>query len=267
MNCDESDISNKDLYILLQNVMKKNEEIHNQNIEIKNAINTIKEEYEHNIAAIKSECNNLREENIQLKKRVLNLERKTKKYNIVIYGLKECSLRKEEETEIQNLFNRNLELNYSPREIRDFYRIGKKDQNKCRPLLVEFNNYSTRDNVFQNISKLKNTKFFITPDLTPEDYSIQKSLRNTIKVVKEKYPQAYIKKNILFVNRQQFAAEEINTLTIPILEYLTAVFEDKQSLSIDNIANESSSTRKKKEISEPQEHTGVKRSARLNSKK
>lgn len=64
-----------------------------------------------------------------MKKRVLNLERRTIKYKIVIYGLEECSLRKEEETQIPNT------------------------------ILVEFNNYSTRDNVFKNISKLKNPKF------------------------------------------------------------------------------------------------------------
>lgn len=267
MNSEDKTISNKDIYQLLQDVVRKNEEIHNQNIGIKKALDTLKEEFERKLEDIKSKNIALQKENQELKERLLNAERKIKKYNVVIYGLKECLNQADEKQHLLNLFQNTLNLSCSEADFRDLYRIGGKNKTLKRPLLVELIRYSLKTDIFKNLTLLKNTGIYITNDLTYEEYQLQKVLRAHLKEVKEQYPEAYIRKNSLIVNGEKFTAEDLRNQSIPIKNYLLSVFEERKTHTAGNVETGGVNNKKRKETPDTIDFAGIKRSARLNSRK
>ena len=105
-----------------------------------------------------------------------------RKYNIVLYGLKECAkgtsrsdhLKQELEqvTEIPT----GIEKFVSPQSIRDSFRLGKyrESSEHPRPVLVKLNTYDVSSILSsrQNLRKGLNIK----PDLSPAEHAIESLL-------------------------------------------------------------------------------------------
>lgn len=130
MAMDVEVITNENIYQLIQGLMLKSDEIKQQNElikeELKNELQIVRAELKGELEKIKNENQLLREENIKLKEKISQIERQTRKYNIVVYGLKE------EETEVEdiqaflNLINQHLEIEIRFEDLRDIFRFGKK---------------------------------------------------------------------------------------------------------------------------------------------
>lgn len=210
---DKENVSNIDLYNLLLEVKKKNEELQIQNNntkeEIKQEIRSTKIEIFQELANVKEENNELKKENQILKYRLLNCERKLKKFNLIFYGLQE---EEEELVGIQNildLINQKLNIDCNFSDIRDIYRIGQKTADKNRPTVVEFINYKLRTDILANSKKLKGTGIFITNDYTPEDYEKHKILIAHLKTARSNNHHAVIKNNVLIINGDKYTCEDL----------------------------------------------------------
>lgn len=210
---DKENVSNIDLYNLLLEVKKKNEELQIQNNntkeEIKQEIRSTKIEIFQELANLKQENNELKKENQILKYRLLNCERKLKKFNLIFYGLQE---EEEELVGIQNildLINQKLNIDCNFSDIRDIYRIGQKTADKNRPTVVEFINYKLRTEILANSKKLKGTGIFITNDYTPEDYEKHKILIAHLKTARSNNHHAVIKNNVLIINGDKYTCEDL----------------------------------------------------------
>lgn len=111
------------------------------------------------------------------------------KYNnnfIIIHGIDED--KSDMLGEIINLFNSKLKLesNSLPivikkENIAQCYRLGKKDNKKCRPVAVQLCHRWIRDKVFYNKKQLKGTEIVITEFLTADNLKLFKYVREILK--------------------------------------------------------------------------------------
>ncbi|CAH0562979.1 unnamed protein product [Brassicogethes aeneus] len=201
----DNEISNSDIFKLLQNVQNQNKSLKEELI---NEIRSIKSDISKEIENIKTENANLKSENLILKKRLLTTERTLKKYNLFIYGVKEEE-RKPDEDIILSLVNNKLDIKCVSEEFRDIYRVGKKVTEKSRPIAIELTHYKLKLNILKAANKLKGTNIFVSQDYTQEDYQKNKLLYKYKKRALAENSEAYIKNNNLFINGEIVTYEEL----------------------------------------------------------
>ena len=119
-----------------------------------------------------------------------------KKRNIILYRVKESissdsgTRTKEDLCFVKKLIVEGLKLENNSVNIVKLHRLGKRtedQQNKSRPLLVQFSSIEDKEKVMKNVGKLKAAESFRTVslahDLTPQQ---REELRDEIKKAKEK---------------------------------------------------------------------------------
>lgn len=206
-----TDIS--DITKILKQIKQDISAIKTQNVVISQQVNEVKEELKIYKQEIGNEINKLKNENKQLKNEITTLksriqttEKKTKKFNIVIYGIKE----KNNEDILKDIvatFRHKLELTFETQEIRDAYRIGKANGTTIRPVVVEFTTNKCKSKVLENTNKLKGSGIVISCDYTVEDYNKQKYLVSLLKTERQKGHTAKIKGKGLVINGTYFTYE------------------------------------------------------------
>ncbi|CAH1994307.1 unnamed protein product [Acanthoscelides obtectus] len=172
------------------------------NQQLKGQINSLNEtvnEAKKDINNINNKYRDIEKENSLLKSKNINLENKLKKYNLVIYGVKESDKRPMEDT--LSTIEEKLEFQIFPSAVRDCFRIGKKlsdSDNRARPLVVEFVNYNVKQKVLEKARKLPK-----------EEYAKRKLLHQHLKKARQASNSAFIKNNILYVNGKAFTWEKL----------------------------------------------------------
>lgn len=199
-------ISNEDIYKLLQTVSSQNQEIKEEILNINSKITNITAEVER----INKKYFEIEEENIKLRNKVQELQKKSKKYNIVIYGLDE------EEAETPNsvisLFEQLEVPLLDKNEIRDAYRIGKKNDGKARPTIVELQTFMLKIKLLNKAKENQNLRkagIYITNDYTQEEYSKRKFLYSHLKEARNKGLSAKIKNDNLIVSGDVYKYEDL----------------------------------------------------------
>ena len=88
--------------------------------------------------------------------------------NVIVYNIAETTVmdRKEwmmqEKTFCLKIFNDILNVKVQPEDIKRMLRLGKPEENKCRPVLIEFREKSIKNQVIEWASKLR---------LAPDQYN------------------------------------------------------------------------------------------------
>lgn len=143
----------------------------------------------------------------ETKRRCLYLERKQRKNNVIIFGLKI------DETPILlqtlNKLNEVLGVNISKTDINNIYPLGK---NSKPPVLLEFISYLTKQELFKDPEKLKalkGTGISISHDLCQEDRQNQKILRKHLKIARDQNKQARIKGQKIEIDNVLYSAKEL----------------------------------------------------------
>ena len=144
-----------------------------------------------------------------------------RKMNLVVYGMPEPVIdnatawddEKKIEKDIvdtRNLFITELGAALSPRDgIIDARRLGKKQENKPRPLKLIFNNIETKRFILTNAKKLRESKdpvgkkLFVNPDLTPAQRKVQQELREEMWKQRENGKNAIISKGKIIEARHE----------------------------------------------------------------
>lgn len=199
-----SQITNQQIFDLLQEVKQQNRIIQSDIQSIKGDLSSYREK----IQDLEIKVCELESENFNLKRKFKYLEESTKKNQIIVFGLKE-------ETEdflekrVLKLFCGTLSVNIQPQNIDNIYRIGKKGNNTSRPIIIRFVRFLDKQLILKNLSKLKGTGISITNDLTPEQQEDQKILYKYYKIAKSKEFAAKINKNQLVVNGESFSIKDL----------------------------------------------------------
>nr|CAI5863404.1 unnamed protein product [Callosobruchus analis] len=224
---DKKEISNKDIYNLLKGVIEANNElkkqIHENTSTVRKEIKENCETVSHELQALKrdiaeeflklkKESDDLNKENEVLKQQLNAVDRKLRKYNLVIYNLREDTSI-EDNHNVINLFKDSLGIPCCTSDLRDCYRIGAQEQGKIRPIVIEAARYQLKADVFTNVSKLKGSGIVIANDLTYADYQDRKVLYTTQKLARNLGLNAQIKNNKLKIDTEIFTPEELRKYT------------------------------------------------------
>lgn len=112
--------------------------------------------------ALKLEISRLRNSNISLQKKLDDTEKREKNNNLIFKGLPESDQATNDT--IKQFCKEHLSVD--DLQIRNSYRLGRKDNTKTRPILVEFVMQDHLKSILFNKKKLKNSKINIHRDLT-----------------------------------------------------------------------------------------------------
>lgn len=203
--------STTDVYNLLQAFIQQSTK---GTEEIKAEIKSIKSDISKQIETLQEENTQLKKENLTLKNRLLETERKLKKYNLVFYGIpeKEPDAHRDFET-ILDLLNKKLGINCRFEDIRDIFRIGKVEEGRHRPVLIECLTYPLKAAILEKKKALKGTGVFVAKDFIPEDYTEQKILRFHLNTARRNNKNAKIVGNRLIIEEEEYTANQLeNTL-------------------------------------------------------
>ncbi|CAH0560522.1 unnamed protein product [Brassicogethes aeneus] len=169
---------------------------------------------------IKNEIDILKNKNIELEQQVTNLqnkirqiEKKQKKFNIIVYGLP--GEEKETSANFFKLLDDCFSIGCSSKDIRDIYRIGKNTGNpqKPRPVLLELISYSLKVEILKKaadkIETLKTKNISLTPDFESEEYQQRKLLYKYSKEARDKGLSTKILKGKIIIDKKEYSYEEL----------------------------------------------------------
>ncbi len=105
------------------------------------------------------------------------LKQKEKRmYNIIVYGLPDSTAdtpdgqKKEDIKKFLNIVNNKLEIDAKEDDIKDAYRLNRNtttDRSKPPPLLITVKQLTLKEDIFNNVRKLRGEKLSFVYDLTP----------------------------------------------------------------------------------------------------
>lgn len=176
---------------------------------IREDISNVKKDIYVELDKVNSTNKELKEENNILKEKVNTLEQKLKKYNLMVYGLKEEENEINDIQEFMAIIKDNLEIDIRFDDIRDIFRIGPKKEEKHRPLAIELVSYKLKTEILQKAKLLRGTKIFIDNDYTVVEYRKRKLLHLHLNKARGKNQQAFIRKNLLVVEGKSFTYQEL----------------------------------------------------------
>ncbi|CAH1154900.1 unnamed protein product [Phaedon cochleariae] len=201
---------------LLKQLTQDINDIKNQNNVIVDQLDGLRQEFKDSKSEVAGELNNLKRENEELKaeknkleKRLQAVERKQKKYNLVVYGIQENEI--DTHSSITSLFKNKLKVEVHDFGIRDAYRIGKSEENKNRPIVVELLTNKWKTEILNKAKALKGSGIFISLDLIPEDYQKNKFLVTQQKIARESGHSAKIKGKQLIVDGVHYTYDTLRS--------------------------------------------------------
>ena len=135
--------------------------INDKIVQIDDTVTTLDEKYD----IIAADIQELRDENIELKKRLymaenihqrfVGMEQENKRRNIIIDGIKEAPFH-QTKGEIISLLG-ELDIEASELTVINMYRLGRQraDDKYPRPIMIKFMSNLTKQNLYKNIANLK----------------------------------------------------------------------------------------------------------------
>lgn len=142
---------------------------------------------------------------INLENKYLSLERRIRKNNIIIFGLKIDKQNLIEETIA--ILNSLLGISLNKTEVINCYVIGKYESKQG--ILLELSTYFKKLEIYQNVTKLKGKSITIVNDLCDEDQATNRILRKYLKIAKQNNKQARIRGNTLEIESKFYTVEEL----------------------------------------------------------
>lgn len=179
-----------------------------------------------------------------LKKKCNYLERKTRKNNVVIFGVKNQP--KQLTDLLQNtiqLINDSLGTNIIEDHINNIYTIGKS-QNP--PIVLEFISFIKKKTLFSNIDNLKKLKeqgISLTNDLSVEDREDQKTLRKHLQIARSQNHEAKISGYKLLINNTPYTPQELKE--IEEADIINSELSEEEQEEEDNYARDKDTQQQK----------------------
>ena len=104
---------------------------------------------------------------------VEDLRQYSRRTNLLFHGIEEGD-RENTDDKIMEVINTKLGLNLTLDDVGRSHRLGRKAENRKRPIIARFVSYRKRKTVFEAKKKLKGTGIVISENLTKERYELYK---------------------------------------------------------------------------------------------
>lgn len=143
-----------------------------------------------------------------LEQQNIHIERKLRQNNIILFGLSTRKELKITEFQIEVLkeINSLLDTNFKLPDCNSIYPLKSEHKN---PIKVEFISHIKKQEIFQNIQKLKGTQVSISDDLCNADREKRKTLMNYLRDAKVQKLNAKILKDKLMIDGKIYTIEEL----------------------------------------------------------
>lgn len=194
VSVDQNQMSMSDLYNLL--VAHSNEQT-----------KLIRQEIQESVLKATEHTTQIANELQVVRKRCIQLERRLRRNNIVIFGLNLKSDDLLQET--LDTLNVHLRTDFISADINNVKKIGKK-QNP--PIILEFVSFLKKSTVFKNVKNLKGTGIAISNDLCAEDREANKVFVKYYKQARAENIKAKIQGDRLVVDGKTYTVDDLNEL-------------------------------------------------------
>lgn len=182
--------------LLLQ---KLEEKLNKQTYQITQSVTkNVTEAIEDKLNAIIEENKYLKNKVSELELKLKSLEREKRKNNLVFFGVEEVG---KSERELVDYIKETIEetgVQIYSQEISNVYRIGKKSDNKIRPVVVSLTTQWKKHLVLKNKSNLP-ANIYVKEDYSRETLEKRKQLQSQVEEEKKKGNIAYLKHDKLIV--------------------------------------------------------------------
>jgi hypothetical protein len=116
-----------------------------------------------------SKISDLEKNNSYLELKIDSLESQNKKNNLIFFGVNESDDNIEDiESKIINILTENCKLDIDSSKIENCFRLGKRNPENIRPILLVLNSIKIKQNILKSSKLLKGTNIFISQDYTPK---------------------------------------------------------------------------------------------------
>ena len=143
------------------------------------------------------------------RERAIRLESHSRRNNLIFYNIPEEV--KESTDKTENLVYTFLEekLNMDEEEASDIsieraHRLGKRKEDKQRPIIVKFSFHKDKERILSNAFKLAGTGFGISQDFPQEIVNIRKGLIKVMKDAKKEGREAKLSYDKLYIDGQRY---------------------------------------------------------------
>ena len=143
------------------------------------------------------------------RERAIRLESHSRRNNLIFYNIPEEV--KESTDKTENLVYTFLEekLNMDEEEASDIsieraHRLGKRKEDKQRPIIVKFSFHKDKERILSNAFKLAGTGFGISQDFPQEIVNIRKGLIKVMKDAKKEGREAKLSNDKLYIDGQRY---------------------------------------------------------------
>lgn len=177
------------------------EAIANMQKEVKNDIQNLREELINKHKDMSAAIKEIKSKQETTEEKIKDLERENKRRNLVIRGVEE---REKGYIELENLvlgiINNQIKIQCTENDIDFVKRLGKKEENKARPILIGLTTWSKKIKILMNKNALKGHEIFISEDFPKDVIEKRKTLHKTMIENRKAGVYAIIKYDTLFLN-------------------------------------------------------------------
>lgn len=127
-----------------------------------------------------------------------------KKKNLILHNIPENEETQEQlQQKITDTIKRECNVDLAEWHFDHFFRLGKKDENKIRPIMLSLNSLKIKEILLRSKKTLKNIG--ISEDMPKSVLESRKALRKTMEDLKEAGNRVFFKQDKLFVNGKEWS--------------------------------------------------------------
>lgn len=138
-----------------------------------------------------------------------DLEFTKRKNNLILFGVKENEMPEALETVVLNLVRTVTDIKLSSDDIDDAFRLGKKTNGKCRPVLLSLVSNKKTRLILSMKHLFKQAKIVVTQDLPKEVLEEKKRLQPMITALNREGTKASFRMGLVILNGEKLSKEEI----------------------------------------------------------
>ncbi|XP_045770456.1 uncharacterized protein LOC123870983 [Maniola jurtina] len=164
---------------------------------------------------IQAQIEIIKKNNNEQNERILAIEKQMKCRNIIFFGVEEGEKSyKELENKIINIVKTEIKVDCNSNEIEITRRMGKKAENKIRPIVATFTTYGKKISILKNKQHLKNKTIYLKEDYPKQILEKRKQLQDQLQQARKEGKFAYLRQDRLIIhepNKTRKNAESTNS--------------------------------------------------------
>lgn len=144
----------------------------------------------------------------ELEERLDDAENRSRRNNLIFYNLPDPNPKEDNNETEQLIINHCLEhlkIKIDPKEIDRAHRLGRHKNDRCRPIIVRFPFFKTKQDVLTNARKLKGTNFSIGEDFS---LSVRNARRHLVSFAKQQSGKFQINFKTLHMGSKRYVFDQ-----------------------------------------------------------